>query len=80
MKGILKFDLNDQDDRMAFERCNKSLAMAMMLWELLHNSKKTIENFEHTEEDGYYDGIDAVYKRIWELMEEYNLNIDMLII
>jgi hypothetical protein len=79
MKAKLKFDLDNFEDRMAFKRCVKSEDMALVLWEILHNSRKTIENFEHTEEDGYYDGIDAVYKRLWELMEEHNLNIDNLI-
>jgi hypothetical protein len=33
-QAILKYDLSDPDDRMEFERANKSLEMALVLWEL----------------------------------------------
>ena len=39
-KAILKFDLNDPDDRIEHLRCIKSLDLAMALWEITSNTKK----------------------------------------
>lgn len=83
MKAKLKFNLNNIDDKMAFERFVKSEDMALVLWEIVHNSRKSIE-WQNTEEGekgvGFDEGVDAVYKRIYELMEEHDLNIDKLIL
>ncbi len=40
MKATLEFDLTDPDDRMEHFRCVKSLDMAIVLFEILHNTKK----------------------------------------
>mgnify|MGYP000427177733 FL=1 len=39
-EGILKYDLNVFDDRIAHLRAVKSSDMAMALWEIIHNTKK----------------------------------------
>ena len=36
-KANLEFDLSDLDDRMEFERVNKSTDMALVLWEMVYN-------------------------------------------
>jgi len=33
-KGILEFDLNEQDEVMAHKRCVKSLDLALVLWDM----------------------------------------------
>jgi len=42
-EAILKFDLNDPDDRMSHLRAVKSLDMALALWDIVHNTKKGLE-------------------------------------
>jgi len=44
MEGILKFDLNDKDDREAHRRAIKATDLAIVLWEFSVNFK-LIENF-----------------------------------
>lgn len=78
MKGVLKFDLNEPDDRAAFERCNKSADLVWMLWDLVYNSKKTLENKNESANKEYYEGIDAVYERIEELLRMYSIDIEEL--
>jgi hypothetical protein len=39
MKARLTFDLNDHDDARAHRRCIHSEGMALVLWELIYNSR-----------------------------------------
>ncbi len=79
-EGILKFDLNDFDDRIAHLRAVKSLDMALALWSIIHNTKKNLEwSFESKEIDKY-EALDLVYEKIHEILEEHNINIDDLIV
>jgi hypothetical protein len=78
MKAKLEFDLDDFDDRMAHLRCVKSTDMASILFEMTMNARKRITmGSEYGEE--YYKGVDDVFNKFRELMEEHNINIDELI-
>jgi hypothetical protein len=81
--AIIKYDLANADDRMEYDRANKSLDMAIMLWEILHNSKKefyrNLENDESSTEREF-ELVDKVFARMWEIAEERNINIDSLIV
>jgi hypothetical protein len=76
MKAILKFDLDDRDDRMAHLRCVKSSDMANVLFEVTHNLKKQLEDDGET---GYNVGIEDTINRIIELMDGNGIIIDDLI-
>jgi hypothetical protein len=78
MKAKLTFDLDDIDDKMAHERCIKSTDMALVLWEIMTNSYRGLTN-GYDEEDGYHKGVDAVYEKLRELMEEHDINPHNLI-
>lgn len=78
MKAKLEFDLDDFDDRMAHLRCVKSTDMAIVLSEMTSNARKRIiMGSEYGEE--YYKGVDDVFNKLRELMEENNLDMDELI-
>jgi hypothetical protein len=82
MKATLSYNLNDPDDRMAHMRAVKSLDMASALFDITRNLKKKIE---HRYEDidninnDVFDGIDAVFDEICNILESHNINIDELI-
>lgn len=78
MKAKLTFDLNDLDDRMEHERCVKSTDMALVLWEIMTNSYRSLTN-GYGEEDDYCKGVDAVYDHLKELLYEHNIDVDKLI-
>lgn len=85
MKAILEFDLNDHDDIISHKRATKALDMGMAIWELVYNTKKSILNCVEAalEEDKNltpYDAVDIVYDKIWEILNEHNVNIDELIV
>ena len=64
-------------DRLDILRAVKSLDMALFVWELVINSKKSLLGQclnPHAE-----DGVELVYARIHELLEEYDINIDNMV-
>jgi len=79
MKARLEFDLDDFDDKIAHERCIKSLDMALVIWDLTHNTHRGLTN-GFDEDDSYHRGVDAVFSKLEELLNEYNVNIDKLIV
>ena len=79
-EAILKYDLNDSDDAMAHMRAVKSLDMALALWDITHNTKKSIEWSLEGKELDKYEVLDIVYEKIYEILEEHNIKMDDLII
>jgi hypothetical protein len=87
-EAILKFDLTDTDDRLEFERANKSLDFALAIWSIVYNTKKGIklkmeaklEKPDLAEKPDVFDGIDAVYSAIFEILEEHQIIIDKYIV
>lgn len=75
MKATLSFNLDDQDDKIAHMRAVKSLDMALVLWELLHNFSRKYEN----KDDGACN-IQDVMDDIQDLMNAHGVYPDDLII
>lgn len=80
-KGILKFDLNDFDDRMAHLRAVKSLDLSMAIWDILQLRKTMERRFENTENtnNDVFDGIDAMGDGILEILDDHGIKIDDLV-
>ncbi len=78
-KATLTFDLNDPDDRMVYMRCNKSLDMALALWELSHNTKKGLGYSMEGKDMDQYETLEFVFERIHEIINDRNINLDELI-
>jgi len=67
MKARLTFDLSDHDDSRAHRRCIHSEGMALVLWELIHNSSDC-------------NNIDDMHDMTTQKCERYGIVIDDLII
>jgi len=85
MKGILEYDLNDLDDRLAHERAVKSLDMALVLWELVHNTRKEMlgkieRALEQDKNFTPYDSLDIIYDELQRLLDEHAVIPDALIV
>ena len=74
-KGILEFDLNDQDEVIAHKRAVKSFDMAMALWEITHNTKKSLEGKDIDK----YETLELVFGKIYEILDEHNINTEEFI-
>ena len=81
MEVRILYNLNDPDDRMAHMRAIKSLDMASALFEITQNlRKKVIRRFEDDEKEyDEFDGIQEVFDRINEILEDNNIDIEELI-
>jgi hypothetical protein len=78
-KAILEYDLNDIDDIMAHKRATKSLDMAMALWDITHNTKKSLEWSMEGKEMDKYDALEMVFDKLHEILNEHNIRLDDLI-
>jgi hypothetical protein len=78
-KAILEYNLNDPDDVMAHKRAIKSLDMALVLWEIIHNTKKSLEWSMEGKDMDKYDVLEMVYEKVHETLSNYNIDLDELI-
>lgn len=73
MEAIIKFDLNEPDDRISHLRCIKALDMACALWEI-RNMRKELEWME---EQGKLTS-EAVMEKLLEHFDNHNINTEEL--
>jgi hypothetical protein len=74
-KATIKYDLNDPDDSMDFSRAVKATDMALALWDIQLNLKREFEGtVEHDNAT-----LEAVFDRIYSILDEYNINADELV-
>lgn len=79
MKAIIEFNLDDPDDRNAYEIHNKSKDMAFLLWHLMTNKKKELEyKLEAYKTFDKYETLDLVFEEIAMMLQEENIDIDKL--
>jgi len=76
MKAKLIFKL--PEDQVEFEQCSKASDLAFIIWEFCHNSKKSLIKYADVSEE-YETGVEAAYNKLYELLEEYNINLDKLV-
>ena len=79
MKATLEFNLDEIDDVVAHMRAVQSTNMTLVLWELVHNTKRNIEReIESKDLDGYAV-LDLVYEKLNTELNDQGINIDKLI-
>lgn len=78
-KAKIVYDLNEQEDVMAHKRAIKSLDLALALWNITHNTKKSLEWSMEGKEMDKYDALEMVFEKIHEIISEHNIDLDDLI-
>ncbi len=73
MRAKLIFKLPEENDN--FERCRKGADLHSILWELTHNVKRNLIKYQDVSEE-YENGVNDVYAKIYELLDEYNIILD----
>lgn len=74
----MEWDLNDPDDVKSHLRAVKSLDMAIVLWDIIHNTKKGLEWAMENKEMDKYDALEMVYEKIHEILSEHNVDLNEL--
>lgn len=76
----LKFNLEEPDDRMEFDRCTKATDLALVLWEAYYNLWRDIERqIDSGEIKDPQEVLDAYRNALREEMDEHGIIIDNLI-
>lgn len=81
-RAILKFNLDNPEDRRDHLRAIKSLDLSLVIFTFLHNTRKEIEaEFENNPMGNIdvYDGVERTYEKFYKILEEYKIDIDELI-
>ena len=78
-KGILEFDLNDQDEVMAHKRCVKSLDIILALWDLDQSLRSKTKYAPDSLPQDKYDAYQEIRDELRELMLNHNVSFDELI-
>ena len=78
-KAKIEYDLSDSEDVYAHKRAIKSLDMALALWTITHNTKKSLEWSMEGKEMDKYDALELVYEKIYEIIAEHNIDLDDLV-
>ena len=73
MKAILKFNLDNPEDRMNHKRCIKASEMANFIWELKHN---LLRKWKHDDSDF---NIETYGDALNTLLDEHGIDIDDLL-
>jgi len=81
MNATLSFDLSTIDDELALNRSLKATDMALILFEIQYNLRKKCEyELEALEADSdKWDGLEVVFRRLNDLFDEHNVNLNDLI-
>ncbi len=79
--ATLHYDLFDSDDKMEFKRVNKSLDMALCLWEITYNLKKEFERMLESNDasNADFELLDKIFEKIRENIDEHGIRVDDLI-
>ena len=77
-KAILEFDLNEPEDVQAHLRATKALDMAGALWDITHNTKKGLEWALEGKDLDKYEVLDMVFDKIYDILNEHDINTDKL--
>jgi hypothetical protein len=84
MEGILKFDLNDPDDRMSHLRAVKSLDLALFAWDMSNFAKNleyVLDSYEDDDKEmSAYELLELVRAKITEVFDDHAITITDLII
>lgn len=78
-KGILEFDLNEQDEVMAHKRCVKSLDLALVLWDMDAYLRAETKYAPDSMSSEVYGALQDARNKLHEIMRQHSIDLDELI-
>lgn len=78
-KGILEFDLNDQDDAMAHKRCVKSTELVLALWDMDGYLRSETKYAPDSMSSEVYGALQDARNKLHEIMSKHSIDLDELI-
>jgi hypothetical protein len=78
-KGIMEFNLNEQDEVTAHLRCVKSLDLALTLWDMDEYLRAETKYAPDSMNSEVYGALKDVRSKLHELMSKHSIDLDELI-
>ena len=78
MEAILKFNLDNPDDKIAHMRCVKATDMALMLWDIKQNIRNKLKYDEKLSEAEFHQW-EIMQDEFYSIADDYGINLDELI-
>jgi hypothetical protein len=79
MKGILEFNLDDQEDEVAYMRCVKAKDMALVLWDMDQYLRSRTKYAPDSMPSEVHDTLQKTRDILRTLMSNYNIDLNELI-
>ena len=81
MKTKLIFDNDNIEDSIRLKRCLIADDLVQALWEITRLKRRLEQKFENTDNtsNDVYDGIEASFSGIQEILDNWSINVDELV-
>lgn len=77
MEAILKFDLNDPDDKREHKRMLKSIDMQMALWDISQELRSKVKYAPDSMSEDEYKAWEQAQDMFYRIINEYTINLDL---
>jgi|DEB0MinimDraft_10_1074344.scaffolds.fasta_scaffold267205_2 hypothetical protein len=77
MEAILKFDLNDPDDKREHERMLKSMDMHLALWDISQELRSKVKYAPDSMSEDEYKAWEQAQEMFYRIINEYTINLDL---
>jgi hypothetical protein len=78
MKATIEFNLDEQEDVERYKRINKADDMAFAIWDITHNTKKSLHYSMEGKEIDKHEAIELVFDEIFAILNRHRIDIDEL--
>ena len=79
MEGRLIFNLDDQEDEVAYMRCVKAKDMALVLWDIDHYLRDQTKHAPDSIPPEVYDALQETRDELYRIMSHHSINLDELL-
>lgn len=79
MKATIKFNLDDESDKVSYLQCTKAKDMAHSLWDIDQHLRGKTKYAPDSMPQEVYDALVKVREDIREILNSYNIDLDELV-
>jgi len=79
MKGILEFNLDDQEDEVAYIRAVKSTKLAVALWDIDQYLRSKTKYATDSTPPEVYDALQETRDELYRIMSHHSIDLDELL-
>lgn len=79
MKGILEFNLDDQEDEVAYMRCVKARNLAIALWDIDQYLRASIKHAPDSMPVEVFNNFQDVRRELGHIMDHHSIDLDELL-